>query len=76
MHFARSLALVVAAVIATPAAAADCRMGTNMPAGDANPAKPIDAGQARMVCQESVLVSRARDGSTQQMRTWKFEPKK
>jgi hypothetical protein len=75
MHFARCL-VVLAALVATPAAAEPCRMGTNMPAGDANPAKPINEGQARMLCSESVLVSRARDGSEQRMRTWRFEIKK
>jgi hypothetical protein len=75
MHFARSL-VIIAALVASPAAATDCRLGTNMPAGDANPAKPINEGQARMVCSESVLTSRARDGSEQKMRTWKFEIKK
>jgi hypothetical protein len=68
MHFARSVVLV-AALIATPAAAEPCRMGTNMPAGDANPEKPINPDQARMVCQESVLTTRSRDGSEQRMRT-------
>jgi hypothetical protein len=72
MHFARFLVVILAALIATPAAAEPCRMGTNMPAGDANPAKPTSPNQARMVCNEGVLVSRARDGSTQTMRTWKF----
>jgi hypothetical protein len=74
MHFARSL--VILAAMTTAAAAELCRMGTNMPAGDANPVKPISSDQARMVCNESVLVSRARNGSEQRMRTWRFELKK
>ncbi len=71
MHFARSI-IVLAGLVATPAVAGECRMGTNMPAGDANPVKPINEGQARMVCSEGVLPSRARDGSERRMRTWKF----
>lgn len=68
MHFARSLMLAI--LVALPAAAGDgdCRMGTNMPAGD--------AGQARMVCNEGTLTTRARDGSVQQIRMWTFELKK
>ena len=68
--------ILLAALASAPAAAADCRMGTNMPAGDANPVKPIDPNQARMVCTESVLVSRAPNGTVQQVRTWKFDIKK
>jgi hypothetical protein len=51
--------LIIAALASAPVAAADCRLGTNMPAGDANPVKPIDPNQARMVCTESVLTTRA-----------------
>jgi hypothetical protein len=46
MHFARSIAVLAS----TAAAAEPCRIGSNMPGGDANPVKPINPGQARMVC--------------------------
>jgi hypothetical protein len=49
MHSAQSLAFVLTALAATPAAATDCRMGTNMPAGDANPAKAIAEGHPSRV---------------------------
>jgi hypothetical protein len=68
--------LILVALASAPAAAAPCRMGTNMPAIDANPAKPIDPNQARMVCTESVLVTRAPDGSEQRTRMWSFDLKK
>lgn len=57
MHFARSL--ITAILVAMPAAgvAGECRSGSNMPAGDANPAKPIDPQQARMVCSEGTLTT-------------------
>lgn len=75
MHFARSL-VVLAALAASPAAAEPCRFGTNMPAGDANPAKPTAVGQARMVCEQRVVEARGRDGSTTKFKTWQFDLKK
>lgn len=75
MHFARSIA-VLGVIASTAAAAEPCRIGSNMPGGDANPVKPIAAGQARMVCTEGVLTNHLPNGTTQQIRTWKFELKK
>lgn len=68
--------LILAAIACTPAAAEPCRVGTNMPMSDAVAAKPIDAGQPRVVCEASTLNARQRDGSTVAIRTWNFEVKK
>lgn len=65
-------ALALAALTAAPQAA-PCRSGTNMPAGDANPAKRTDPNQNRMVCEEGSL--KTIDGTGKyisDVRTWSF----
>jgi hypothetical protein len=69
----RTIAVLILIAIFAPAAAEECRIGTNRPGIDADPAQRIDASAPRMRCEQTIVRSQAPDGRSVERRQWNFE---